>query len=52
MNVQHSLIRQLMLYEFELSPNAAKTTKTICCAKDEGTVNDSIVTRWSSLQVP
>ena len=45
-NVQCSLIWELMLYEFELDPNAAEATKNICCAKDGGTVDNSRVTRW------
>ena len=34
-----------MLYEFELGYKAMKTTKDICCAKGEGTVDHSTVTR-------
>ena len=40
------LIRELTLYEFEQSYNAAETTKSICCAKDEGAVDLSTVTSW------
>ena len=42
----NSLIEELMLYESELGNNAAEATKTICCAKGEGAVDDSTVTRW------
>ena len=33
MNVQHSLIREHLFYEFELSHNAEEATKNICFAK-------------------
>ena len=45
MNVQHILIQELMLYEFELGYNAVEATRHICCANDEGTVDHSQVTR-------
>ena len=45
MNVQCNLIRELMLYEFDLTHNTAKATKNIC-AKSEGTVYHSAVIRW------
>ena len=35
-----------MLYEFKLHHNAAEVTKNICCAKVEGAVDLSVVTRW------
>ena len=35
-----------MLCKFELGHNAAETTKNICCAKGEGTVDHSTVTRF------
>ena len=35
-----------MIYEFGLGRNAMETTKNIWCAKDEGTVDHSTVTRW------
>ena len=44
-NVHYSLIRELMPYEFELSYNASKVTKNICCAKDERAVDPTTVTR-------
>ena len=31
MNVQFSLIQELMFYEFELEHNIIEATKTICC---------------------
>ena len=40
-NVQHSLIKELMLYKFKLGDDAAKTTKNICCVKGEGAVDHS-----------
>ena len=43
MNVQHSLILQLMLLEFKLSHNVEEAVK-ILCAKGEGIV--SLVIRW------
>ena len=43
-NVKPSLIRQLMLYEFELSHNAVEATENICCEKVEGTVDRNTVT--------
>ena len=46
MNVQCSLIQELMLYKFELSCNATEVTKDICCVKDDGTVDHSTETRW------
>ena len=38
-NVQCHLILELMLYEFELGHNEAESTKNICWAKGEGTVD-------------
>ena len=46
MNMQCSLIMEVMLYEFELGYNASKATKNICCAKDEGAVNHNTVNKW------
>ena len=45
MKVQHTLIRELTLYELELAHNAAEATKNICCVKGEGTVDNSTVTK-------
>ena len=45
-NVQCSLIQEFLLYEFELGHNAVKAIKNICCAKVEGAVNHTTVTRW------
>ena len=47
MNVQHSLIQELILYKFKLSHNFAKTTKNICCANNEDAVEHSTVSRCS-----
>ena len=35
-----------MIYESELSHNAAEATKNICGAEDEGVVDHSRVIRW------
>ena len=40
-----SLIRELMLSEFELGHNATETTKNTCCAKGGGSVDHNKVTR-------
>ena len=45
-NAQRSLIQELMFSEFTLSHNAVEATKSICCAKGEGTVDHSTVKRW------
>ena len=39
MNMQYSLIWELMLYEFELNYNAVEATKSICCVKGEDAVD-------------
>ena len=36
--MQHSLIQKLMLYKFELIPNAIEATKNIFYVKGDGTV--------------
>ena len=46
MNVQCSLIQEFILYLFKLGYNTLEATENICCAKGEGTVNHSTVTRW------
>ena len=46
MNVQYSLIWELILYEFELGHNAAEATKNIFCDIGEGVFDHSTVTRW------
>ena len=43
-NVQHILIQELMLYEFELVDNTVEVTKNIC-AKCEGAVGHSTASR-------
>ena len=45
MNMQHSLILELTLYDFKLGHNIAEAIKNIC-AKSEGTIDLSTVTRW------
>ena len=44
-NVQHSLIQELMLYKFELDHNGAEVTKNIHCVKGKGAVDHSTLTR-------
>ena len=44
MNVQRSLIQELVLCELEVSYNTAEVTKNICCAKSEGAVDQNTVT--------
>ena len=46
LNVQHTLIHELMPYKFKLCHNAAEATKNISCAKSECEVDHSTVTRW------
>ena len=41
MNVQCSLIWELLLYDFKLDHNTIEATKNICCVKDESAVNYS-----------
>ena len=45
MNVQCSLIRELLHYKFKLVHNAAEATKNIC-VKSEDTVDHVTVTKW------
>ena len=35
-----------MLYESKLGHNIVEATKNICCAKGEGAVDHSTITRW------
>ena len=42
MNLQGSLIRELILYELELDHNTVEETKNICYAKYEGAVDHMI----------
>ena len=46
MNMQHSLIQKLMLYEFKLGHNFIEASKHICYAKVKCAVDHSTVTRW------
>ena len=39
MNVQLSLIEELLLYEFKLDHNVTEITKNVCHAKIEGLVD-------------
>ena len=45
-NEQHCLIWELMLYEFKQGHNPTEATKSLCCMKDESTVDHNIVTIW------
>ena len=45
MNVQHTLIWELMLYKFKPGYNAAEATKNICSAEGEAAVDCSTITR-------
>ena len=44
-NVQCSLIQELMFYEFRLDHSITEATKNICGAKGEGAVDYSTITR-------
>ena len=44
MNMQRSLIREFVLYEFEQRYNVAETTKNISCVKGKRAVDHNIVT--------
>ena len=46
MNMQHSLIWELTLYEFKLSHKAVEATKNIHCEKGESVFDHITVTRW------
>ena len=46
MNMQHSLITELMLYGVEQSYNTAEVAKNSCCVKSEGAVDHSIEIKW------
>ena len=45
-NVQHSLIQKLLLYELETDNYATEATKNICSAIGEGAVDQNTVTRY------
>ena len=45
-NVQCSLLLEIMLNEFKLDHNAMEATKNICFAKDDGATDYCMVTRW------
>ena len=46
MNVQCSLIREFMLYNFELGHNTGEAIKNICCERGKGAVDHRTVTKW------
>ena len=46
MNMQCCLIWKFLLYEFKLGHNSVETTKNICCAKCEGTIDHNTVNKW------
>ena len=43
-NLKRSLIREILIYE--LGHNAVNETENICCAKREGVIDHSIITKW------
>ena len=45
-NVQRCLIREHVLYEFELGNNTEKVTENICCAKGDSAIDHRAVTIW------
>ena len=45
-SVQSSLIRELILYEFEMGHHAKETTKNFCYAEDEYAVDLSKISWW------
>ena len=47
MNVQNSLIQELIFYKFELGYNTMEATKDICFVKSEDEVDHRTVTKWS-----
>ena len=51
-NVQHSLIGELLLYEFELGHYSEEGRKIICYGKDESAVDQSKVSRWLKKYCP
>ena len=44
-NVQHSLIWELMFNEFQLGHNTVEANKNICCVKGEDTIDHITATR-------
>ena len=46
MDIQRSLIQELMLSEIELTHNIAEATKNICWMISEGAVDHSTVNKW------
>ena len=51
MNVQHSLIHEFMLYEFELSHNTMEATQNIYCMKGKGTVDHSLLLDQATIKM-
>ena len=45
MNMQHSLILELMLYKFKLGHKTMEAMKNICYAKGEGALDLSTVSK-------
>ena len=45
MNMQRSLIQEVMVYRFKVGYNATETTTNICCVKGEGKVDPSTVNK-------
>ena len=46
LNMQYSLILELMLYKFELGHKTGEVLKNICWVKSEGAVDHSTKTKW------
>ena len=46
MNVQSSLIQELILYEFKMDHSTSESAQKICYAKSNGAVGTGTVTRW------
>ena len=45
MNVHHSLILELIHYEFEKDYNVTRATKNFSCAEGDGSIDNSKATR-------
>ena len=45
MNMWHSLIQELMHYEYKLGYTTTEANKYTCCGEGEGTIDYCIVTR-------
>ena len=50
MNVKHSLIQEIMFYEFKLGHNTTEAAKNISCVKCEENCNKIVQEIWLSIQ--